>query len=93
MCKQKIRRTGMRGDCEKQQKIGKKKESKTQKEVLIRRIRRKRYPVTFSENSVFSPGNEGNSGLLVSEREVSQTGDGGLTPACSRDGTNLNTET
>lgn len=93
VCKQPIRRTGLRGDCEKQQKIGKKKKSKTQKEVLIRRIRRKRHPVKFSENSVFSHGNERNSGLLVSEREVTQTGDRGLTPACSRDGTNLNSET
>lgn len=51
MCKQPIRRAGLRGDCEKQQKIGKKKESKTQKEVLIRRVRRKRHPVKFSGNS------------------------------------------
>lgn len=68
MCKQPIRRAGLRGDCGKQQKTGKRKKSKTQKEVLIRRVRRKRHPVRFSENS----------GLLVSEREVTQTGDRGL---------------
>lgn len=54
MCKQPIRRAGLREDCGKQQKIGKKKESKTQKEVLIRRVGRKRHPVKFSENSVFT---------------------------------------